>query len=263
MDLKLSGKTILLTGASSGIGKEVAYKAASQGAQLILCARRLEKLEEIKAHCQQLGAKDVKVFSLDLSKPETTDELMEFLFANHLTIDVLINNAGFGHSDPFIEMDFAQVISLFKVNVFGLMYLTQKVAIKMLEQETGQIINVASLAGKVATPDYSIYDATKGAVISFSNALRMELAPFNIQVTVVNFGPVNTPFFEQIESTRKEKGQNGLLTLSAERAGKIVTDAIGRNKREINAPFLLNLGAKLHHLVPTIGDYILMHYYNK
>jgi Short-chain dehydrogenases of various substrate specificities len=107
---------------------------------------------------------------------------MDFLNIENIQVDVLINNAGFGHDEPFLETDFDLVLDLFKVNVLGLMYLTQKIAMNMLDQPKGQIINIASLAGKVSTPNYATYGATKGAVISFSNALRMELKAVNIQV---------------------------------------------------------------------------------
>src|SRR5699024_4670966 len=109
----------------------------------------------------------------DIGELESIDSLLCFLENKNIQIDVLINNAGFGHDQPFLEMDMQRMIDLFKVNVLGLMFLTQKIALMMVDHKKGQIINIASLAGKVSTPNYAIYDATKAAVISFSNALRM------------------------------------------------------------------------------------------
>lgn len=263
MSRRLNNQTILITGASSGIGKEAAYELAASGANLIICARRADKLEEVKKICKKMGAQKVLVFPLDLSNAADIDQLVEYITTQQIQIDVLINNAGFGHSEPFIEVDFQTVNELFQVNVFGLMYLTQQIALTMLEQPKGQIINVASLAGKVSTPNYTIYGATKGAIVSFSNALRMELKPLNIQVTVVNFGPVNTPFFDRIEGKRKEKGQNSIFTLTATQAGKILADAVGTSKREVNRPMLLNIGTKLYNFLPSLGDYMLIKYYNR
>lgn len=263
MAKKQLNKTILITGASSGIGEETAYLAAESGAQLILAARRLNKLEEIKKHCETLGSPNVKVFPLDIGNPNDVDELIHFLEVENLSIDVLINNAGFGHDQPFVDTDFSKVVDLFKVNVIGLMYLTQKIAIGMLDEEEGQIINIASLAGKVSTPNYATYGATKGAVISFSNALRMELKPFNIQVTVVNFGPVNTPFFEHVGSERKEKAEDSPFTLTTIQAANVVFDTIGSKKREVNRPLLLSFGAKLYNFTPQLVDYVLIKYYNR
>ncbi len=254
-------QTILITGASSGIGEETAYKLAKTGACLILCARNVEKLNKVKATCEIYGAHQVIVFPLDLTQSEMIDQLICFLEEAEIHVDVLINNAGFGYAGAFSAMDFQTVNNLFEVNVLSLMYLTQQIALRMLDQKQGQIINMASLAGKVATPDYAIYAATKAAVISFSNALWMELKPFNIQVTVVNFGPVATPFFDQIEGDRKDKALNSFFTLTTQEAAKTLVKAVGKNKREINRPRLLNIGAVLYKIVPSLSHQILLKYF--
>lgn len=253
-------KMILITGASSGIGAHTAYEAAIKGHNLILAARRVGKLEEVKQICEDLGADVVIAHQLDVADPDSVDALIQFIKDEEIVVDVLVNNAGFGHSDGYMTLDFQVVTDMFQVNVIGLMYLTQQLAILMLDQGEGQIINVASLAGKVSTPRYTAYGATKGALISFSNALRLELKPFNIQVTTVNFGPVETPFFDQIERSRTEMAKNSPFTLTGYEAGEIVAGAIGTKKREINRPLTLAAGAKIYQMVPTLGDYILTNY---
>lgn len=263
MNQNLKNQTILITGASSGIGQETAYKLAMQGASLVLIARRVDRLEAVRIQCEKLGADRVLVFPMDLAQVAHIDRFIHFLREKEIIVDVLINNAGFGYAGPFIEMDFQTVEDLFRVNVLGLMYLTQKIAIQMFDQGKGQIINQASLAGKVSTADYAIYAATKAAVISFSNALRMELKKFNINITVVNFGPVNTPFFDHIEGRRKEQTLDSLFTLTTSQAAKILAEAVGTNKREINRPRLLNMGATLYQLAPSIVDSIVSKYYNQ
>lgn len=255
-------QSILITGASSGIGQETAYKLAIQGATLILTARRIDRLKVVQRQCKQLGAQTVTVFPMDLSKTEDIDRLVSFVNKKKLSVDVLINNAGFGYAGSFISTDTKTIQQLFQVNVLGLMYLTQKIAIQMLDQGKGQIINQASLAGKVATAEYSIYAATKAAVISFSNALRMELKAFNIDITVVNLGPVDTPFFDRIDGKRKEKTLNSFFTLTMSQAAQILTDAVGSKKREINRPRLLSLGAKLSQLAPAVVESVVLKYYN-
>lgn len=261
MSQDLINQTILITGASSGIGQETAYKLAMRGANLILTARRVDRLEAVKMQCEKIGVGQISVFPIDLAQADDIDRLLQFINKNDLTVDVLINNAGFGYAGTFVEMDFQTVQELFQVNVLGLMYLTQKIAIRMLDQGKGQIINLASLAGKVATADYAIYAATKAAVISFSNALRMELKDFNINLTVINFGPVDTPFFDDIEGTRKEKTLDSFFTLTTSQAAKVVADAVGSGKREINRPRLLSVGATLSHLVPSLVDLLVFKYY--
>lgn len=259
--MTLKDKTILITGASSGIGEYVAYEAATKGANLILCARREDRLLDVKNRCEELGAGTIYAMPLDLANPDSMDHLINQLDEMTIQVDTLINNAGFGHSEPFVTTDFELVRNMFEVNVLGLMYLTQQLAINMLNQGRGQIINVASLAGKTSTPNYATYGATKGAVISFSNALRMELKLHNVQVTTVNFGPVDTPFFDNIEKNRREASVNGPLALTVSKAAETVVKTIGTKKREVNRPLLLAAGAKFYALVPEVGDYILMNFF--
>lgn len=258
---QLTSPTVLITGASSGIGKQTAYEQAIKGANLILTARREDKLEEVKAICEQLGSGSVLVHPLDISKAESIDRLIAYLSNEKIKIDVVINNAGFGYSESFFDLDFEIVGNIFQVNVIGLMYLTQQIALHMLDNGSGQIINVASLAGKVSTPKYTAYGATKGALISFSNALRLELKEHNIHVTTVNFGPVDTPFFDHIERSRKQMAKNSPFTLLEDEAGKIVSDTVGTKKREVNRPLILAAGAKVYQLFPSLGDYIMSEFF--
>ncbi len=258
----LLDKTFLITGASSGIGSAIAYELAARGANLIISARRTEKLNRVAEKSKQLGAGKVYLFPLDLSILDQIDRLELFIENNELTIDGLINSAGFGYSGNFVQMDFAKVEKMFQVNVLGLMYLTQRIAIKMIDQGFGEIINLASLAGKVATADYAIYAATKSAIISFSHALRLELKDSGVHLTVVNFGPVNTPFFDQIEEQRREKSLNSYFTLEVEKAAKIVVNSLGKNKREVNRPFILSMGAIVYQLAPQFTEKIIVNYFD-
>ena len=139
----LENKTFLITGASSGIGCAIAYELASKGANLIISARRIEQLKRVAEKSKQLGAGKIYIFPLDLSNPEQIDRLELFIERNELRIDGLINSAGFGYSGHFVKMDFLEVEKMFRVNVLGLMYLTQRIAIKMIYQGSGEIINLA------------------------------------------------------------------------------------------------------------------------
>lgn len=256
-------KHILITGASSGIGKEAAKQIAHKNYNLILCARRYNELELVKKECEALGATSVYIFQLDISKDKSIDQLILKLKDMKIGIDVLINNAGFGNSSKFIDTELKIIEEMFAVNVVGLMYLTQNVVNELMPShcKRAKIINIASMAGKISSPDFSIYTATKAAVISFSNALRIELKKKNIQVTVVNLGPVDTPFFDKLVGPRKYIGKNSLFTLTDKKAGKIILKSINKNKREINRPLILNLSEKIYRLSPAIGDYFLKKYY--
>ena len=262
MGEKSKETAVLITGASSGIGEETAYQLAESGKNLILIARRLEKLEQVKQRCEEIGSKKCLVFPIDLTKTSQIDQVLDYIEKKNIVIDVLINNAGFGHLGPFLEMDYAKIENLFKVNVLSLMYLTQKIALRMLDQKSGKIINLASLAGKVSRKDFAVYAATKAAVIAFSNSLRLELKNQGIHVCLINFGPVKSPFFDQIEGPGIEKSKNSFFALETEKAAGYVVKAVQKNIREINRPILLNLGAKLYNLLPTLVDKILLVYFN-
>ena len=259
---ELTNQTFLITGASSGIGARIAEELAIKGAHLILAARRVNYLNVISDRAKKLGASSVTIFPLDLSNLEHIDRLLLFIEKNNLKIDGLINSAGVGYSGPFVNMEFDDAEYLFRVNVLGLMYLTQQIAIQMIDQGKGEIVNLASLAGKVPTKGYAVYAATKAAIIAFSHALRMELKNTGVHLTVVNFGPVKTSFFDHIEDKRKEKSMNSFFTLEVDEAAEIVVKSLGKNKREINRPFLLNLGHKLYSLAPQIVEKALLYYFD-
>lgn len=263
MEEKLQKETVLITGASSGIGEATAYQLAKNGKNLILIARRYEKLKEVKEKCEKIGGNKCLIFRIDLSNLRQIDQLIDFIEEKNIEIDVLINNAGFGHIGPFIEMDYIKVEKLFKVNVLALMYLTQNIALRMLNKKSGKIINIASLAGEVATSDFAVYAATKAAIIAFTNALRLELENQGIQVSLINFGPVKSPFFNKVSGPRKEISKNSFFAIETEKAASYVVKSVQKDIREINRPILLNLGAKLYNIAPAIIDKILLTYFKQ
>ncbi|PRY84100.1 SDR family NAD(P)-dependent oxidoreductase [Alkalibacterium olivapovliticus] len=260
---KIKDKRIWITGASSGIGEELAYQLASKGAVLILSARSVDKLHAVKEVCKEKYGANVIVYPLDVSDLDAIEKAV-----NHVTdklgqIDVLINNAGFGHTETFTEYDFSKVENMFKVNVLGLMYMSQLIAKNMIQYKSGPIINVASIAGKVATPKSAVYSATKFAVIGFSNTLRLELKEHDINVTTVNPGPVDTAFFDEFDPSGAYLKNVSSVVLSAEYVASQTVKAIGTSKREVNLPKLLDVASKVYTLFPTISDYIVRTAFNK
>ncbi|MDN6195781.1 MAG: SDR family NAD(P)-dependent oxidoreductase, partial [Atopostipes suicloacalis] len=242
---------------------ETAYQLAKKNKNLILTARRVEKLKKIKDKCEKIGIGKIYVFPMDLSSVTQIDQLDRFIANNNIQIEVLINNAGFGYAGSFVKMSDKKIEELFRVNVLGLMYLTQRIAISMLDYGKGQIINLASLAGKVATADFAVYAATKAAVIAFSNALRLELKKHGINITLINFGPVDSPFFNKITGHRRKQSLNSPFILKTEAAAKQVVRAVGKNIREINRPLLLAFGAKLYSIAPALVDQVLLSYFRE
>lgn len=187
-------RTALITGASSGIGMETAFKFASEGFDLILVARRKERLENIKKKINELYNSRVNVISRDLSTLDSADELYAEVKDLGLKTDILINNAGFGIKGPFLEIDKNREQQMLLLNMVTLTKLCRFFARDMKDSGGGTIINIASTTGFQAVPLFSAYAATKSYVLSLSEALAQELRPHNINVVAVCPGPTDSEF---------------------------------------------------------------------
>ena len=260
---KLTGKTVLITGASSGLGEQIAYEASKAGARVVLCARRVEKLLEIAEKCEDYSKLEAYFFAIDVADFEDVESKLQALEQENLTIDILVNCAGFGLFEPFLETNFVDTQRMFSVNVLGLMYITQKIGIQMAEKGQGHIINVASQAGKMATPKSSVYAATKFAVIGFSNSLRLEMKPLGVNVTTVNPGPIKTPFFDLADPSGSYLKTVGKLALDPQKLAQRIVKSMGTTKREINTPYIMELGSKAYQLFPYTGDFLAQTIFNK
>ncbi|MFJ5964979.1 MULTISPECIES: SDR family oxidoreductase [unclassified Bacillus (in: firmicutes)] len=246
---RLKGKRIWMTGASSGIGEKMAYLASEQGAEVIISARRIEKLTDVKEKIINAGGV-CQIVELDVSQLEQIDRAYEEVGP----VDILVNNAGFGLFDLVEDASIEEMISMFEVNVFGLIACTKKVIPDMKKRGQGHIINIASQAGKIATPKSAIYSASKHAVLGFSNSLRMELADFGIHVTTVNPGPIATDFFTIADRSGEYVKNVDFIMLSADKvAGKVVS-AMMTKRREINLPGWMNASSKLYLLFPFLFE---------
>lgn len=255
---QLDGKIVFITGGSTGLGEDIAYQVARKGAIVVVTARRTELLEKVRKKCILLSNKPAYAYHLDVSNPDEIQQVIEQVYQEVGNIDVLINNAGFGHFEEALTFDMSMVENMFRVNVLGMMYVTQLVAIKMADKEQGHIINVASQAGKMATSKSSIYSATKFAVIGYSNALRLELKQIGITVTTVNPGPIDTNFFDIADQSGTYLEKVGNMVLSSESVAESIVKLIGTNKRELNLPFAMELASKLYTLFPKIGDFLAL-----
>lgn len=261
--MKLENKVVLVTGGSTGLGEQICYEAAEQGAIVVVCARRIHLIGQVKERCMELSQKEAYAFQVDVANPKSIDSLMEKLEQEVGAVDVLVNDAGFGHFENFVSFDMETARNMFEVNVLGMMLLTQRIAIEMLEQQSGHIINVASMAGKMATPKSTVYSATKFAVIGFSNALRLELKPFDIYVTTVNPGPIKTEFFDKADPSGSYLENVGGLILDAEKLAQQIVKKMLHPKREINCPIMMEVAARFYQLFPHIGDYLAGGLFNK
>ncbi|KHD86017.1 SDR family NAD(P)-dependent oxidoreductase [Heyndrickxia ginsengihumi] len=254
---RIKSKTIVITGASGGLGKNIAYACAKNGANLVLLARNLNKLEAIKYDIEEHYGVQCDIKSFDVSEYHKIDDVFETIYREKGTIDVLVNNAGFGIFDEVQDIDMADVEGMFNVNVVGLIACTRAVVPNMQLKRSGHIINIASQAGKMATPKSSVYSATKHAVLGFTNGLRMEMSRFGVYVTAVNPGPVATNFFNIADKSGTYMKNIEKLMLNPEKLALKIVDAMFTKRREINAPGWMNASSVFYSLFPktveTIG----------
>ncbi|MGG0716601.1 SDR family oxidoreductase [Robertmurraya massiliosenegalensis] len=250
----LFNKTIVITGASSGIGEKVALLAAEKGARPILLARSTEKLADICENINQKTAVDAVYYQLDVSDYEQVNVVFQKILNEVGPIDILLNNAGFGVFDSFHEASFEDIEQMFHVNVLGLIACTQEVLPSMLERNSGHIINVASQAGKLATPKSSGYAASKHAVLGFTNSLRLELADSDISVSSVNPGPIETNFFTIADKSGGYVDNVKRFMLSSDYVAEKIVQLMIRPKREVNLPRWMNMGSVLYNLFPGVAD---------
>ncbi len=189
-------EVILITGASSGIGAALAEVLASKGSgvSLVLASRNLSALETIANKCRSHNA-DVLVIPTDLSKVEQVKSLAEKTIEHYGKVDVLVNNAGYGQMGPVELIPPAAAEKQFAVNFHAPLVLIQALIPSMRSHGGGKIINVSSLGGRIPFPAADMYSCSKFALEALSDVLRMELKAFNIQVSVVEPGPVVTDFF--------------------------------------------------------------------
>jgi len=227
MDIK--GKVVIVTGASSGIGEATARQFAREGAKVVLAARRVDRLQSLAQEIVAMGTgAEAFVVQADLSKLEDIQSLINQTLDKYGRIDVLVNNAGFGRLDWLEKLDpLKDIQSQFDVNVLGVIQTTRQALPVMIKQRSGHIINMCSMAGLVATPTYTIYAACKHAVHGFSEALRREVKPWGIDVSMIYPGGVTTEFGQHAGIQRKTQATTPRsLLLSADDVGRAVVQLV-------------------------------------
>jgi len=202
-------KTALITGASGGIGYELALLLARDGFDCILVARSRDKLDELAARLESEFRVKTLVVARDLSKPSAVDEIYEEVSAASLNVDVLVNNAGFPVFGLFAQTDLQVELEMLQVNVVALTALTKLFLRGMVERRAGRILNLASTAAFEPGPLMAVYYASKAYVLSFSEALANELQGTGVTVTALAPGPTRTGFQKRgvMEDSRLVRGQ--------------------------------------------------------
>ena len=223
-------KTILIKGATSGIGLATAKKLANEKNQLILCGRRQHKLDEISNEISKIT--NVLPLRFDVSDKEQVNKVLENVPKEFSYIDILINNAGNAHGlDTIQEGSLDDWDNMFDSNVKGLLYVSRVIMPKMIENKNGHIINIGSLAGREVYEKGNIYCATKHAVNAISKAMRIDLNKTGIKVSEINPGLVETDFSNvrfKGDNNRAEKVYLGYKALQADDIADIIEFVINR-----------------------------------
>lgn len=240
-------KKMIITGATGDIAREIARQA--KGYQLILLSRDISDLGDITDNLYQVDLTD------EVALRATCQDISQRFGA----IDVLINNAGYGHFKSFLDEELSDIRAMFDVNVFALMAVTQAFLPDMLAKQSGQIINIASIASYMATAKTTAYGASKFAVRGFSDALRQEVAGANIQVLVVNTGPVRTKFHDKNTDYLAKVGGH---VLPASLVAQKIVSALGSQKRELNLPWQLNVARRFAMNFPRLSDKITRRFFD-
>lgn len=260
---KLTDKIVVITGASSGIGERLAYHAARNGAITILVARNKKILNNMAQSLNEKFGKRCHVFSCDIGDPDAWQTTLKKILSEFDRIDALINNAGFGVFETVAESSFTSFKNMFDVNVLGLIQGVRIVIPQMIDRKRGHIINIASQAGKMATPKAAGYSASKHAVLGFTNALRLEVEKDGVFVTAVNLGPVRTNFFKTADPEGKYQKAVSRYMLDPDTIAQRVTNQLFQKKREINLPSWMEFGSKCYQLFPNIMEFLLRKQFNK
>ncbi|WP_028125274.1 SDR family NAD(P)-dependent oxidoreductase [Eremococcus coleocola] len=260
-----SRKVAVVTGASSGIGQAMAKQLAAHHYDLVLIARRQDRLEALAAEINRIHGVDTFVLAGDVTQTSFIESIVPLCKSRFGRIDLLFQAAGYGVFKRVTQFSYAEIVAMFEVNTFAIMYLSQLVALEMLDQGSGQIVMVASSAGKLSTIASSVYSATKAAVIAYADTLRLELRPAGIEVIVVNPGPVVTEFFDRDANSKAYfKTIEGFALDVDVLTKRIMANLLSpcKFKREVNAPLVLELLARLNSIFPTISDILKLNLFN-
>lgn len=221
MPKSLQRPVVLLTGASSGIGYDVAPLLVRYGYTVYGAARRVEKIEE-------LASEGVKALSMDVTDEASMEAAVQQIIDAEGRIDVLINNAGYGSYGAIEDVPIDEARRQFEVNLFGLARLTQLVLPHMRARGSGRILNISSMAGRITSPLGAWYHATKYALEAFSDALRMEVEEFGIDVVIIEPGGIKTPWGLIAADYLEESSRNGVYAEQAQR--------VAANMRKLYSP---------------------------
>lgn len=250
--MKLQNKTILITGASSGIGKAMALRAAKDGATVILAARSADKLQEVAQKVNALGGTPV-VVPTDVTQIEDIRNLFLKATENGRILDVVFNNAGLGFIGKIWELPAEQIQTIINVNTTGMILVAKYAAEVMQRQKYGHLVMTSSLAGLITLPEWSVYVASKWAITGFADSIRYELSPEGVLVTTLHPGMVSTEFFAK-DKANQDMSKLDPKALTADQVAEEVYAALFTKQRKIIIPAMSKSIAFLQKYLPSLKD---------
>lgn len=246
--MNLNGKTVVLTGASSGIGYELAKQLSAENCNLILLARRKEILDELASKLKS-SSNFVLTFKCDVSKKQDVEFVFNEIKTKNIPIDIAILNSGVGHNTTVENFNSKLVDETFGVNVLGIVYCVEELLKDFLPRKKGMIVGVSSIADVRGFPRSGTYAASKAAASILLESFRVELIPHNVKVITVRPGWVTT------EMIKKNDFKMPFL-MDAEKAAKIIIKGIVKERKVIEFPIGTALGGKIIKILPNfIFDY--------
>ena len=252
MDFK--NKVVLITGASSGIGKQTAIEFAKLGSNIILVARRKNKLEQVENELKQFNVNTL-VCTCDVSKKDQVEKMSKIVLEKFNSIDILVNNAGFAIYGSVYDLSINDIESQMETNYFGMIYCTKNFLPLMLEKKSGHIVNVASVAASFGLPGIASYCASKFAMLGFSEGLKHELSGTGVGITVVSPIMVKTDFFDHPSFEKMPKYSP--TSLNSKTVAKVIVKAANSSRLEIITPSIVRGAVWLKHTFPYFINPIL------
>jgi len=239
---------VLVTGASSGIGRLLALRLAEMGARVALVARRADLLEELASEIRQRGG-DSLALPCDVADSAQVMAASARVLEHYGRVDLLVNNAGYGHHRPFLEWDLADIERMMRVNYLGAVHFTKALLPHMVTRRSGWIVFIASVAGKIAVPDESAYVATKFAMLGLAEAVSLEVEDDGVHVLTVCPGAIRTPFFDDEALDRMPPAARRTMVEPGPLVEAILK-ALARGKREMTYPRFMALAYVVRAIAP-------------
>jgi short-subunit dehydrogenase len=260
---KFKGKIVLITGASSGIGKQAAIDFADNGAKtIVLVSRSKTKLEELKEMLYQNSTSESLVYSCDVSSKAEVITMGKELLGRLGHVDILVNNAGIGLYDKVQDQSIEEMESITFTNYLGMVYCTKVFLESMVYKGTGHIVNVASVAASFGVAGLAAYCASKYAILGFSEALWHELHGTGVGITVVSPIGVKTNFFNHESFAHRIPNYTGFM-LEPETVSKAIVAAANSSRLEIMIPFYIRAGVWFKHTIPYLVNPIVGYVFNR